>query len=255
MTQDDAIAEGALALFGEKYGDEVRVVSMGGHTDMKGRAAWSVELCGGTHVNQTGEIGLFKIVTESAVAGGVRRIEAVTNDGAIRWINGRLDILNTASQVLKTTPDQLSGRLDSLMQERRQAEQMIADLRRKLAEGGGDASGAFQRTVASFELTGRVLADTPAKDLKSIADTMIKQASGVVVLVSCMDGKASLVVAVSADATDRLNAVDLVRIGSEQMGGKGGGGRPDMAQAGGPDVDKAEDAISAIMDACETKLG
>lgn len=255
MTQDDAIAEGALALFGEKYGDEVRVVSMGGHTDMRGRAAWSVELCGGTHVNQTGEIGLFKIVTESAVAGGVRRIEAVTNDGAIRWINSRLDILNTASQVLKTTPDQLSGRLDSLMQERRQAEQMIADLRRKLAEGGGDASGAFQRSVAGFELTGRVLTDTPAKDLKSIADTMIKQASGAVILISCMDGKASLVVAVSPDATDRLNAVDLVRIGSEQMGGKGGGGRPDMAQAGGPDADKAKDAISAIMDACETKLG
>ena len=139
MTQDDAIAEGALALFGEKYGDEVRVVSMGGHTDIDGRAAWSVELWCGTHVNQTGEIGLFKIVSESAVA-GVRRIEAVTNDGAINWINDRLDILNASSQVLKTTPDQLPARLDTLLQERRQAEQMIADLRRKLAEGGGDAS-------------------------------------------------------------------------------------------------------------------
>ena len=255
MTQDDAIAEGALALFGEKYGDEVRVVSMGGHTDIDGRAAWSVELCGGTHVNQTGEIGLFKIVSESAVAGGVRRIEAVTNDGAINWINDRLDILNASSQVLKTTPDQLPARLDTLLQERRQAEQMIAELRRKLAEGGGDASGMTKREVAGLHLTGRILTDTPAKELKSIADNMIKQAEGAVVLVSCMDGKASLVVAVSPKATDRLNAVDLVRIGSEQMGGKGGGGRPDMAQAGGPDADKADQAISAIMDACETMLG
>jgi alanyl-tRNA synthetase len=231
------------------------VVSMGGHTDIDGRAAWSVELCGGTHVNQTGEIGLFKIVSETAVAGGVRRIEAVTNDGAINWINNRLDILDASSQVLKTTPDQLPARIDTLLQERRQAEQMIADLRRKLAEGGSDDSGSINREIAGLHLTGRILTDTPAKELKSIADTMIKQAEGAVVLVSSMDGKASLVVAVSHEATGRLNAVDLVRIGAEQMGGKGGGGRPDMAQAGGPDADKAEQAISAIMDACETILG
>ncbi|MBL6783302.1 MAG: alanine--tRNA ligase [Alphaproteobacteria bacterium] len=254
MTQDDAIAEGALALFGEKYGDEVRVVSMGGATTVDGRAAWSVELCGGTHVSQTGEIGLFKIISESAVAGGVRRIEAVTNDGAMRWINDRLTILNASSQLLKTTPEQLSSRLDILLQERRQAEQMIADLRRKLAEGGGDASGAMQRDIGDFKLTGRILTDTPAKDLKSIADTMMKQARGAVILVSSMDGKASLVVAISPDATDQLNAVDLVRIGAEQLGGKGGGGRPEMAQAGGSKPDKAEDAINAIMDAIEEIL-
>jgi alanyl-tRNA synthetase len=255
MTQDDAIAEGALALFGEKYGDEVRVVSMGGPTEMAGRAAWSVELCGGTHVNHTGEIGLFKIIGESSVAGGVRRIEAVTNEGAMQWIKERLDILSLSSQVLKTTPEQLSARLEALMQERKQTDQVIADLRRKLATGGGDSSDITHQ-LGDIMFTGRQLTDTPAKDLKTIADGMISHVpAGVVVLISATDGKASLVVAVSKNITDQINAVDLVRIGAEQMGGKGGGGRPDMAQAGGPDANKAEAAINAILEATKQKLG
>ena len=255
MTQDDAIAEGALALFGEKYGDEVRVVSMGGTTEMPGRAAWSVELCGGTHVNHTGEIGLFKIVAETSVASGVRRIEAVTNDGAMQWIKERLDILSVSSQLLKTTPEQLSARLEVLMQERKQADQMIADLRRKLASGGGDSSAVSQK-IGDIDFMGRLLSDTPAKDLKTVADGMMtKTSKGVVVLISVSDGKASIVVAVSKPITDQINAVDLVRIGAEQLGGKGGGGRPDLAQAGGPDGDKAEAAITAILEVTKQKLG
>ena len=255
MTQDDAIAEGALALFGEKYGDEVRVVSMGGTTEMPGRAAWSVELCGGTHVNHTGEIGLFKIVAETSVASGVRRIEAVTNDGAMQWIKDRLDILSVSSQLLKTTPEQLSARLEVLMQERKQADQMIADLRRKLASGGGDSSAVSQK-IGDIDFMGRLLSDTPAKDLKTVADGMMaKTSKGVVVLISVSDGKASIVVAVSKPITDQINAVDLVRIGAEQLGGKGGGGRPDLAQAGGPDGDKAEAAITAILEVTKQKLG
>ena len=254
MTQDDAIAEGALALFGEKYGDEVRVVSMGGPTEITGRAAWSVELCGGTHVNHTGEIGLFKIIGETSVAGGVRRIEAVTNDGAMQWIKERLDILSTSSQLLKTTPEQLSTRLEALMQERKQADQMIADLRRKLASGGSDSSDISQQ-IGDIAFTGRLLSDTPAKDLKAIADGMMANTSkGVVVLISVADGKASIVVAVSKAITDQINAVDLVRIGAEKIGGKGGGGRPDMAQAGGPDGDKADAAITAILEAAQNLL-
>ena len=255
MTQDDAIAEGALALFGEKYGDEVRVVSMGGATEMAGRAAWSVELCGGTHVNHTGEIGLFKIIAETSVASGVRRIEAVTNDGAMQWIKERLDILSVSSQLLKTTPEQLSARLEVLIQERKQADQMIADLRRKLASGGGDSSAVSQK-IGDIDFMGRLLSDTPAKDLKTVADGMMaKTSKGVVVLISVSDGKASIVVAVSKPITDQINAVDLVRIGAEQLGGKGGGGRPDLAQAGGPDGDKAEAAITAILEVTKQKLG
>ena len=255
MTQDDAIAEGALALFGEKYGDEVRVVSMGGATEMAGRAAWSVELCGGTHVNHTGEIGLFKIVAETSVASGVRRIEAVTNDGAMQWIKERLDILSVSSQLLKTTPEQLSARLEVLIQERKQADQMISDLRRKLASGGGDSSAVSQK-IGDIDFMGRLLSDTPAKDLKTVADGMMaKTSKGVVVLISVSDGKASIVVAVSKPITDQINAVDLVRIGAEQLGGKGGGGRPDLAQAGGPDGDKAEAAITAILEVTKQKLG
>jgi len=228
---------------------------MGGTTEMPGRAAWSVELCGGTHVNHTGEIGLFKIVAETSVASGVRRIEAVTNDGAMQWIKERLDILSVSSQLLKTTPEQLSARLEVLIQERKQADQMIADLRRKLASGGGDSSAVSQK-IGDIDFMGRLLSDTPAKDLKTVADGMMaKTSKGVVVLISVSDGKASIVVAVSKPITDQINAVDLVRIGAEQLGGKGGGGRPDLAQAGGPDGDKAEAAITAILEVTKQKLG
>ena len=251
MTPDEAIAEGALALFGEKYGDEVRVVSMGGETDVKGRSAWSVELCGGTHVNRTGDIAILKIISESAVAGGVRRIEAVTQKGARSWITTKDNQLNSVAQLLKAAPDQVADRVANLVEERRKLEREISDLRRKLATGGSATQAA--ETIGNIQFVGKVLDDVPAKDLKPMADEL--KASGdamVVCLIARADDKASLVVAVSEAATDSFNAVDLVRIGAQALGGKGGGGRADMAQAGGPDGSKAEEALTAIRQALQT---
>ena len=250
MTPDEAIAEGALALFGEKYGDEVRVVSMGGETDVKGRSAWSVELCGGTHVNRTGDIAILKIISESAVAGGVRRIEAVTQKGARSWITAKDNQLNSVAQLLKAAPDQVADRVANLVEERRKLEREISDLRRKLATGSSATQAA--ETIGNIQFVGKVLDDVPAKDLKPMADEL--KASGdamVVCLIARADDKASLVVAVSDAATDSFNAVDLVRIGAQALGGKGGGGRADMAQAGGPDGSKAEEALAAIRQALQ----
>jgi alanyl-tRNA synthetase len=338
MTPDAAIEEGALALFGEKYGEEVRVVSMGGPTKVKGRAQWSVELCGGTHVRQTGDIGLFKVTSESAVAGGIRRIDAATNQDAMSWLDDRLNILNTVTKALKTSPEQLNKHLDALLLERRKADQAITNLRKKLAEGSSSshgkviddppykveaeinqdtsyeqedfqldqivlqprlyellnildhaaaalktspeqlaarleillderkeadqtitelkkslAEGVGSSTEAS-EINGiafetRMLDNTPARELKSIAESILKKmGSGVTAVISRDEGKASIVVAVSKDLTKSLDAVKLVQAGSKTLGGKGGGGRPDMAQAGGPDGSKSTEALKAIAD-------
>ena len=246
MTPDEAIKEGALALFGEKYGDEVRVVSMGGETDIEGRAAWSVELCGGTHVSRTGEIALLKIVSESAVAGGVRRIEAVTQTGARQWIDARNTQLVNIANLLKASPEQVSERVASLLEERKKLDKEVSDLRRKVATGGG-VNKQEAEVIGNISFIGKVLDGVPAKDLKPLADEM-KSASDslVIVLIARNEGKASIVVSVSKDATSTFDAVSLVRIGSEALGGKGGGGRADMAQAGGPDGDKADEAIDAI---------
>ena len=245
MTPDAAIEEGALALFGEKYGDEVRVVSMGGASKAKGRSAWSVELCGGTHAGRTGDIGLFKVTGESAVAGGVRRIEAVTSDGALAWLDSRLAVLDQASLALKCPPDQLAERVEGLVAERRKAEQVIGEMRKSLAEGGSGADES--ETIGDITFRKRVMDDTPAKELKGLAETILKGGERTVVaVVGRSEGKASIVVAVSPDLTDKVSAVDLVQAGAEAMGGKGGGGRPDMAQAGGPDGDAAEAAMKAV---------
>ena len=240
MTPDAAIGVGAMALFGEKYGEEVRVVSMGDDG-----ASYSVELCGGTHVRRTGDIGLFKLVAESAVAAGVRRIEAVVGAAAERWVVEQEDLLGRAAQTLKATPVELPARIDALLEERRRLEREITDLRRQMATGGAQA--AANKSVNGVTFAGRKLDGVPAKDLKGMADEIKKQiGSGVVALVSVAEGKASLVVAVTEDLTGRFSAVDLVRAGSEALGGKGGGGRPDMAQAGGPDNGQVECALSAI---------
>ena len=246
MTPDEAIKEGALALFGEKYGDEVRVVSMGGPTDVPGRAAWSVELCGGTHVSRTGDIAILKIVQESAVAGGVRRIEAVTQTGARQWMGTRDAQLNEVAALLKSSPEQISERVANLLDERKKLDKEVSELRRKLAAGGG-AKGQSTETVGNVSFIGKVLDDVPAKDLKPLADEL-KSAGGalVIVLIARNEGKASIVVCVSDEATSSFDAVQLVRIGAEALGGKGGGGRADMAQAGGPDGAKADAAIDAI---------
>ena len=245
---DDARALGAMAMFGEKYDDEVRVLSMGG-TDPDGeRSAYSIELCGGTHVRRTGDIGLFKIVSESALAAGVRRIEAVTGEGALQYLTEQEERLREVAQLLKSSPAEAVARVEALVGDKKKMEKEIADLRRKLATGGAGAAAPEAKVIKGINFTARVLENIPASDLKPLADDLkSKIGSGVVALVSVADdGKASLVVAVTADLTGKLNAVDLVKTGSAVLGGKGGGGRPDMAQAGGPDGKLANDAVAAI---------
>ena len=250
MTPDEAIEIGATALFGEKYGDEVRVVAMG-LTD--GNEAYSTELCGGTHARRTGDIGLFRIVSESAVAAGVRRIEAVTGAAAQSYIADETKVLSDAAAVLKVSPADLPGRIESLLDERRKMEKEITELRRQLATGGGGGSASDIKEISGIKFAGKTLDGVPAKDLKSLADDLKGQVgSGVVALISVNDGKASLVVGVTDDLAEKISAVDLVRVGSEAVGGKGGGGRPDMAQAGGPDGGNADAAINAIEEAIST---
>jgi len=244
MDPSQAVDAGAMALFGEKYGDEVRVVSMGAEGDKP----YSTELCGGTHARRTGDIGLFKIVSEGAVAAGVRRIEGLTGAGALAHLAEEERLLNEAASALKVGPAEVPARVASLIEERRKLEREITDLRRQIATGGGGGGGGSDsKVVNGVTFAPRVLKDVPARDLKGLADEIkAKIHSGVVALVSVVDGKASLVVAVTPDLAGKISAVDLVRAGSEALGGKGGGGRPDMAQAGGPDGAKAPDAIAAI---------
>ena len=244
MTPEEAIEAGALALFGEKYGDEVRVVSMGSGENQ----AFSTELCGGTHVARTGDIGLFKIVGEGAVAAGVRRVEAVTGQAAESYVAGLSRALAATADLLKSSPDQVLDRVNKLIEERRDLEKQLADARRALATGGGGNSTDIKE-ISGIKFAGKSLENVPAKDLKGLADDLKKQVgSGVVALISVNEGKASLVVGVTDDLTDSLDAVKLVKAGSEAVGGGGGGGRPDMAQAGGPDGSKATDALAAIED-------
>jgi len=251
MTPEEATKAGAMALFGEKYGDEVRVVSMGysgGSTE--GNQAYSTELCGGTHARRTGDIGLFRIISESAVAAGVRRIEAVTGAAAQSYIAEEAKALSDAAAVLKVSPADVPGRIESLMDERRKLEKEVTELRRQLATGGSGGSASDVKEIAGTKFLGKILDNVPAKDLKSLADDFKGQVgSGVVALISVNDGKASLVIGVTDDLVDNFSAVDLVKAGSEAVGGKGGGGRPDMAQAGGPDGGKADAALAAIEDA------
>ena len=255
MSPDEAKAAGAMALFGEKYGDEVRVVSMGGpHGEID--RDYSVELCGGTHVRRTGDIGLFKIVAEGAVAAGVRRIEALTGTGAKAWLSERDHLLTEAASALKVRPEEVPARVASLVEERKKMERELAELRRQLAMGGGAKAdgGGEAKDIAGVKFAARVVDGLPAKDLKPMADELKKQVgSGVVVLIASNEGKASIVVGVTDDLTAKLSAVDLVRVGAEALGGKGGGGRPDMAQAGGPDASLAPSAVEAIEKAIAAK--
>ncbi|MEQ9555325.1 MAG: alanine--tRNA ligase, partial [Rhodospirillales bacterium] len=241
MDPESAVEAGALALFGEKYGDEVRVVSMG--TPEDGDHYFSTELCGGTHVRRTGDIGVFKIVGEGAVAAGVRRIEAVTADGALAYFDAHEKALAEAAAVLKVKPEDVAARVASLVEDRKRLERELSDARKKMALGGNSGGGAAAgngggdvKDLGGIKFAPRVLEDVPAKELKGMADELMKTlGSGVVALVSVTEGKANVVVGVSGDLTERMSAVDLVRAGSAAVGGKGGGGRPDMAQAGGPD--------------------
>lgn len=250
MSVDDARAEGAMALFGEKYGDEVRVVSMG--TALHGEKAnrpYSIELCGGTHVKATGDIGLVRIISDSPVAAGVRRIEALTGEAARRHLDEQDRRLKAVAATLKISPSDVLARVETLLDERKKLERELTDARKKLAMGGGSA-GATENateTVAGVGFLGKSVSGVSPKDLKPLADEGKKAlGSGVVVLVGEAEGKASVVVAVTEDLVGRFSAVDLVRVASAALGGQGGGGRPDMAQAGGPDASKADDAIAAV---------
>ncbi|MDN2568450.1 alanine--tRNA ligase [Aquibium sp. A9E412] len=255
MAVDEAIAEGAMALFGEKYGDEVRVVSMG--TAIEGDKAgetYSLELCGGTHVRRTGDIGLIRLVAEGAVAAGVRRVEALTGDAARHHLDEQERRLKAIAAALKVSPADAPARVEALVEERRKAERELAEARKSLAlggAGGGAETGGAQETVAGVGFLGRTVAGVQPKDLKPLADAgKTSVGSGVVVFVGASEeGKASVVVGVTDDLTDRFSAVDLVRAAAAALGGKGGGGRPDMAQAGGPDAGRAEAAIAAVRQA------
>ncbi|MEN3976644.1 alanine--tRNA ligase [Emcibacter sp. SYSU 3D8] len=248
MTPDEAVEAGALALFGEKYGDEVRVVGMG-LGEEPSRPSYSVELCGGTHVRRTGDIGLFKIVGQGAVSAGVRRIEAMTGAGAVEYVNEQERLLTQAAMAVKAAPAELPERITALIADRRRLERELADAKKALAMGGGGARAADDdiRAVGSVKMLARVLEGVSAKDLRGLIDDAKKSlGSGVAAFVAVADGKASVAVGVTDDLTARVSAVDLVRAGAEALGGKGGGGRPDMAQAGGPDTGKAQDALAAI---------
>ena len=315
MEPDAAVEAGAMALFGEKYGDEVRVVSMGGEEAVDtADAAFSTELCGGTHVRNTGDIGVFRILSESAVAAGVRRLEALTGDGAKEYQDQARQTLTATTALVGVEPEQLVQKVEELLGQRRDLERQLIDIRRQSATGAGgdqvakapskpgakpdktanpehaladtaallkvqaqdvpervgalieevrtlesdikkirdkiasgDGGDAEIKDVGGISYQPRLLDAMPAKELKSLADELKAQmGSGVIALVSVNDGKASVVVGVTDDLTERASAVDLVRIGSAAVGGKGGGGRPDMAQAGGPDGTKGQAALDAI---------
>jgi alanyl-tRNA synthetase len=251
MATDQAIAAGAEALFGEKYGDEVRVLSMG--TDLDAGKAYSVELCGGTHVYRLGDIGLFTILAESAVAAGVRRIEALTSEHARRYLSGQAEIARETAFAIKTPIGELSARVAQLAEERRKLERELAEAKKQLALAGPAQSGGdTSETIAGLKTVLKLVEGVSPKDLKSLADGAKGQVgSGVVAFVAAADGKASIVVGVTDDLTARISAVDLVRVAAEAIGGKGGGGRPDMAQAGGPDNGNP----GAALDAIRKKLG
>ena len=243
-----------MALFGEKYGDEVRVLTLGHALDDAGVSGkpYSVELCGGTHVRRTGDIALFTILSESAVAAGVRRIEGTTGAAAFEYLKTQAAFGRQAADELKTTLADLPKRAAALSEEKRKLDRELADTKKKLAlagpaTGGGAAGG--EETISGVKFSGRVLDGVAAKDLRGMVDEAKKAlGSGVVAYIGVADGKAALTIGVTADLTAKISAVDLVRAGAAAVGGQGGGGRPDMAQAGGPDGAKAEAALSAIRD-------
>jgi alanyl-tRNA synthetase len=244
MTPDEAIEAGAMALFGEKYGDEVRVLTMGGTE----AGAYSLELCGGTHVRALGDIGVFRIVSESAVSSGVRRIEALTGEGARTWLVAREEALKHTASLLRTTPDDVEARVAALLDERRKLERELAEAKKALALGGGTGGAvSADEDIGGIKFAGQVLDGLDPKELRGLLDQAKQRLeSGVAVIIAVNDGKASIAAAVTDDLTGKVSAVDLVRAGVAALGGKGGGGRPDMAQGGGPDGGSAAAALDAV---------
>ena len=247
MTPDEAIAAGAIALFGEKYGDEVRVLSMGRNVE----ADYSVELCGGTHVSALGDIQLFKIVSEGAVSSGVRRLEALTGEAARQWLTEREARLREAAAALKAAPDEVPARVSALIEDRRRLERELAEAKKALATGGADKSdAAAPEQVGGHAFLGQVVEGLDPKGLRAAVDSMKQRVgSGIAALVAVNDGRASVAVGVTDDLASQVSAVELVKAAVAALGGQGGGGRPDMAQGGGPDGSKADEALTAVRDA------
>jgi alanyl-tRNA synthetase len=250
MTPDEAISAGAMALFGEKYGEEVRVLSMGSLDE----GDYSVELCGGTHVRALGDVQLLKIIGESAVSAGVRRIEALTGEAARQWLSARDSKLREAAATLKAAPDEVPARIVSLVEDRKRLERELADAKKQLAMGGGRAKSdaAAPEDVNGHKFIGQVLEGFDPKGLRPALDDIKKQlGSGIGALVAVNDGRASVAVGVTDDLAGQVSAVDLVKAAVATLGGLGGGGRPDMAQGGGPDGSKAREALDAVRGALE----
>ncbi|MDA0708006.1 MAG: DHHA1 domain-containing protein, partial [Proteobacteria bacterium] len=245
MTPEEAINAGAMALFGEKYGDEVRVVAMGRSNNNQD---YSIELCGGTHVKRTGDIGYFKIISEGAVSSGVRRLEVLTGQAAVEYAAQQERDLLDAASILKTTTSELTARLKVLISDRKAMEKEISELQKKVALGGANSSKSDEyKLIGKIKFVGQILNGIPAKELRGFADEAKKRiGSGVIAFITVNDGKASLLTAVTQDLIGKISAVELVRVGAEALGGQGGGGRPDMAQAGGPNGNEAQKAIKAI---------
>ncbi len=233
-----------MALFGEKYGDEVRVLSMG----IKDEGTYSVELCGGTHVNALGDIALFKIISESAVSSGVRRIEALTGEGARQWLVDRDNRLRSIAASLKASPDEVPQRVAAMAEQVRKLERELADAKRQLALGGGSgAEASGPEEIAGVKFLGRVVEGLDPKGLRGEVDAMKGQlGSGAAALIAVNEGRASVAAGITADLVGQLSAVDLVKAAVAALGGQGGGGRPDMAQGGGPDGARANEALAAI---------
>jgi len=246
MALDDAIEAGALAMFGEKYDDEVRVLSIGGESK-PGERPYSVELCGGTHVTQAGDIAVFTVTAETGVSAGIRRIEAATGAEALAFLKARGQVALDLSEHLKVPLKDVARKVSTLQDERKALERDLAEAKRKLAMGGGDSAPQGPEEIGGVKLIARIAEGVGGKDLRTLVDEAKAQlGSGVVVFVGVNEGKAGVSVGVTGDLVERFSAVDLVRAASAAVGGKGGGGRPDMAQAGGPDGSKADAALDAV---------
>jgi alanyl-tRNA synthetase len=249
MTPEDAVAAGALALFGEKYGDEVRVLSMGEDAG----SSFSIELCGGTHVNALGDIALFTVISEGAVASGIRRIEALTGEAARLWLNGRETQLKAVAALLKTSPDDVPARIEALLVERKQMEKDLADAKTALALGGASGGASVEpEDIGGIPFLGQVISGIEPKALRGLADDRMQQiGSGIVLIIAANAGSNTVVVAIAPGLLDRFSAPDLVRAATTAMGGQGGGGRPEMAQGGGPagelQAQAALDAVKAVL--------
>jgi len=240
MPADQAFETGAMALFGEKYGDEVRVVSMVESEN----GFYSIELCGGTHADRTGDIGSIKILSDISVSAGVRRIEAITGQAVINYLNSKLDIISECCAEVKSSEDELVNKISKLQKEKKDLSNEVSSLKQKVALGGSTSGSDDITDINGIKVNFKKLAGVPAKDLKPMAEKL--RGEGVAILISEDEGKVSVVVAVNQDITDKANAVDIVRKASEILGGKGGGGRPDMAQAGGNDFSKADEVLTAV---------